>query len=250
MVFTCEDHIGAAMTCIYDAWEWALKGGHEQVRLKKEPILQSSFLDEYIHVEEDPEKARKVARSIQKKIGMDAYLSVCYGILYKEDMLNVVYKYLRLGFQVGKQINSFLTEPVVMEMMEIRRKVGNEAHLWRELLRFDKVNGYYVAHLDGKSDIVEIVGNHFADRMPSEDWMIIDDRRKKAMVHPKDERSYLYHMTLEEWEKMKETEKQTDGFSELWNVFFQYTAIKERENLKCQRNHFPLWMRTHATEFR
>ncbi len=28
-----------------------------------------------------------------------------------------------------------------------------------------------------KGNVVALVAGHFADRMPSEDWMIIDDRR-------------------------------------------------------------------------
>lgn len=33
---------------------------------------------------------------------------------------------------------------------------------------------------------------HFADRMPSENWMIIDDNRKKAVVHPVNNNTQYY----------------------------------------------------------
>ncbi len=36
------------------------------------------------------------------------------------------------------------------------------------------------------------VSLHFADRMPSENWMIIDDNRKKAVVHPVNNKKYVY----------------------------------------------------------
>ncbi len=41
------------MTCIYDAWSEALRIGHDQIQLKKEPILQQTMFDEYIHVDGD-----------------------------------------------------------------------------------------------------------------------------------------------------------------------------------------------------
>ena len=47
------------MTCIYDAWSEALRIGHDQIQLKKEPILQQTMFDEYVHVDGDNMKAEK-----------------------------------------------------------------------------------------------------------------------------------------------------------------------------------------------
>ena len=49
-IYTCKDRLEDIMTCIYDAWADALLIGHDQIRLKKEPIFQATLLDEYIHV--------------------------------------------------------------------------------------------------------------------------------------------------------------------------------------------------------
>ena len=40
-----------------------------------------------------------------------------------------------------------------------------------------------------------------------------------------------------------------DEYTDLWKVFFETIAIKERTNSKCQNNLFPMWTRTHAVEF-
>ena len=40
---------------------------------------------------------------------------------------------------------------------------------------------FYVSHLEPKSDVIMLVGRHFADRMPSEHWMIIDDKPENSM---------------------------------------------------------------------
>lgn len=45
------------MTCIYDAWVEALRIGHNQIQVKKEPVFQQTMFDEYIHVDGDAEKA-------------------------------------------------------------------------------------------------------------------------------------------------------------------------------------------------
>ena len=80
--------------------------------------------------------------------------------------------------------------------------------------------------------------------------MIVDDRRALAVVHPADEPSYLRELTGEEAALLAQSEEQSDTYSELWQTFFSATAISQRKNPACQRTHFPLWMRRHATEFR
>ena len=59
-IYTCKDRLEDIMTCIYDAWSEALRIGHDQIQLKKEPILQQTMFDEYVHVDGDNVKAEKV----------------------------------------------------------------------------------------------------------------------------------------------------------------------------------------------
>lgn len=250
MVFTCEPDFEAMLTCIYNAWEWAIKNGHDNVRLELEPVLQNSLFDSYQHVVRDIGKAEKVARSIRRKISVQAYYSVYYACLSSEDVLDVIYRYLRIGFKVGARVEQMLTEPSVMRMMEVRRKVGNEIHYFREFLRFNSLSDkVYVSHLEPKCNVAYQVAVHFADRMPSEHFMIIDDNRRLAVVHPADEEMYVQTLTKEQLERLMESEKYQDEFTELWKMFFNTIAIRERENYKCQRNMIPLWMRKHVTEF-
>lgn len=250
MVFTCEPDFEAMLTCIYDAWEWAIKNGHDNVQLKLEPVLQNSLFETYQHVDRDSEKAEKVARSIRRKVSVQAYHSVYYACLYFDDVLDVIYRYLRIGFKVGKRVDQMLTEPSVMRIMEVRRKVGNEIHYFREFLRFHSLSDkIYVSHFEPKCNVAYQVAVHFADRMPSEHFMIIDDNRRFAVVHPKDGEMYIQTLTKEQLGKLMKSEEYQDEFTELWKLFFHTISIKERENYQCQRNMMPLWMRKHVTEF-
>ena len=86
--------------------------------------------------------------------------------------------------------------------------------------------------------------------MPSEYWMIIDDNRKTACVHPKDGENYLRYLTDEEFQTLRKTEDYEDEYTDMWKTFFHAIAIDERKNYVCQRNLFPLWKRKHAVEFK
>ena len=252
-IYTCKDRLEDILTCIYDAWSAALQVGHDQIQLRKEPVFQQTIFDEYIHVDGDTSKAEKVIRSIRRDISDEAYLYVYYASLSdEEDALQAIYQFLRVGFATGSSVLEQYANPSVMRIVELRRKVGNECHHFREFARFESLNGsVYVSHLEPKSDVIMLVGRHFADRMPSEHWMIIDDNRRTAVVHPADQPYYLTSLSEEEMSEFLAREsaaKDTDSMTALWKTFFQTIGIKERKNPVCQRNLIPLWYRKHMSE--
>lgn len=254
-VYVCGEQFDTIMTGIYDAWSWALKNGHENVRLIKHMPNQPSLFDEYITVDVDMEKSAKVTRSVEREISQYAYMQMYYACLsYEEDALDAIYKYLILGFKNGETVSRMLHHPVVMRMMEIQRKVSNEAHSFREFVRFslgygEKGEPIYISHIEPKSNVIYLLGNFFQDRMPSEYWCIVDDTRSLAVFHPKDQDYYFQYLTDEEMLRLYKLEEERDEFIDLWKEFFKTIAIKERENYRCQRNLMPLWMRKHAVEF-
>ncbi|MBU5482622.1 TIGR03915 family putative DNA repair protein [Blautia sp. MSJ-19] len=250
-IYTCQDRLTDIMTCIYDAWSEALKIGHNQIQLKKEPIFQQTMFDEYIHVDGDSSKAEKVIRSIRRNISETAYLDVYYASLAAdENALQAIYDFLRIGFAIGNTVTEQYTNPYVMKLLELRRRVSNEEHHFCEFARFQSLDSQvYVSHLEPQNDVIMLVGQHFADRMPSEHWMIIDDNRRTACVHVKDSENYLRYLTAQEFETLQKTESYEDKYTSMWKTFFQAISIEQRKNYVCQRNLFPLWKRKHAVEF-
>lgn len=249
-VFTCEDTFEGMMTCIYDAW--AARLGHENVRLQTEPILQQELFCRYVHVEGDTQKTEKVVRSVQQKISVQAYRRMYLAAMsFEADKLDAIYRFLVLGFAYGSNILERMSEPAVMRIWELSRKVGNEAHFFREFTRFTSLDGrVYAAHIEPKCNIAAITAEHFADRMPSENWMIIDDNRRIGAIHPKNRTFYMTEFSEEEMDRLLVSEKQTDAYTDLWKEFFRSIGIEARKNPECQRNMMPLWYRKHVTEFR
>ena len=248
-VFTCGTSFEAMMTCIYDAWDSRL--GHDNLRLQLEPVLQEELFCDYIHVEPDAGKAEKVVRSIQKKISYEAYRQTFLAAMsFEDDRLDAIYRFLVLGFSAGRKLTDMLFRPEVMWILELSRKVGNEANYFREFTRFTQVGKVYVAHIEPKCNVTSISAEHFADRMPSEYWMMIDDNRRIAAVHPKNQPFYMTELSDREMHDLAVTEKSDDIYTDLWKEFFQSIGIEARKNEKCQRNLMPLWYRKHMTEFR
>ena len=170
----------------------------------------------------------------------------------EEEKLDSIYRFLILGFHYGRQILDSLQNPIVMKIFELERKASNEAHIFRECIRFTEMNHHIlVGIISPRCDVITLIAPHFVDRLPSEDWMIIDDSRRTAVVHPADQPYYLTSLSEEEMSEFLAREsaaKDTDSMTALWKTFFQTIGIKERKNPVCQRNLIPLWYRKHMSE--
>ena len=248
-IYTCTEEFESMMTCIYDVW--AAKHGSANVRLELEPVGQQEMFGSYIHVDRDGEKSAKVVRSIQNKISWEAYRQVYLAAMSDaEDRLDAIYRFLLLGFAVGAPVTKRMADAPVMRLFELSRRAGNDMHYHREFTRFTRIEpGIYVAHIEPDCNIVGLAAYHFADRMPSENWIMIDDRRRIAAVHNADQPFYVTELTDEEFARLQTTESYRDIYTSLWQEFFQTIAIRARENPACQQTHFPLHYRKHAPEF-
>lgn len=247
-IYTCKPEWEAMLTCIYEAS--ASGAGHENIKLLIEPVEQLSLLDEYIHVDSDPTKALKVVDSINRRISPFFYREMALtSIAYESDALDNIYHMLILGFTYGPNTLEMLQFKDVARNYEIRKRVGREANRFQESIRFHKIGSVYVAHIEPKSRIAEFLGPIFQDRMPSENFAIIDDVHYEAVFHHSDKPFFMRKLSQEELTKLLETEKSNDEYTDLWKIFFNTISIKERNNPKCQMSHSPLWARKHIVEF-
>lgn len=246
-VFTCENSVEGILTCIYDAW--ASRLGFRNIRLLVEPITQPELFCTYQYVSPDSEKTASVIRSIKSRISPLAWQMVYRSAVSCDpDKADKIYRFLLYGFAYGSRTLQMLQEKSVSDLFELDRQVANEAHRFLEFIRFsDFSGGVLVSHISPRSDVLALTAPYFSDRMPSEYWIIIDDGRMTAAVHPKNETFYLTRLNSEEFAQLSSHEK--DPYSDLWKTFFHSISIESRENPRCQKNFLPLWMRTHVTEF-
>lgn len=249
VVFSCAHEWEAMLSCIYEAW--SSKIGFQNIRLELEPLGQQTIFDEYRHVEADSDKAESVMDAVIKKISYYVYQELSFSAMaYESDILDNIYHVMILGFRLGSEVLNMVQYRDVARNQEIRTRLSRETCRFKEVARFHRIPGdIFVAHVEPKSKIVVTLGPVFSDRMPSEHWMVVDDVHREAVIHVKNEPWFLKQLSEEEYERLLLTEEENDGYTDLWKVFFDTIAIKERANARCQRTLFPIWARKHAVEF-
>jgi len=214
------------------------KAGSGQSHLFGNPIL----------VKADERKIAQIKEFIQSKMGENT-LRILYLSFLSEDptIENTIFHYLKLGFSVGKKIHNMLQNDYVNRVETLSKKVLREKHRYLGLLRFEELpNRVLYAQFEPDYFILPLLAKPFFDRLGSEDFIIFDQRRKKAILK---ERNELYFQVLdEEMIRVLKNGSKDLTYETLWITYFKTIAITLRKNLKLQRSKVPIKCVPYLTE--
>lgn len=248
VVFICGESPEEIWCAIYDAWMSRL--GHKNVRIEPQNCDPELFC-EYREVISDPEKAGKVISAIKEKLSETIYEEVYKGALsqerYRADKL---YRYLILAFHYGKSVSQMMAQAPVFDLYSMNRNLGFELDHMKGFIRFAQTReGVLLSKIGPKNDLTVLLAVHFADRLSGENWILYDEKRKKAAVHQAQVGWVLMQADTPEWQdKLNESTDEME-YQQLWKAFHTHIAIMERKNPHCQMNMLPLRFRPYMVEF-
>ncbi len=230
------------LTCIYHHYYTEKASG---IFLKEE--YQSTMLGGCCEVETEKEKAITVYEAIEKKISAFTLKRI-----YKVFMSSVEHKeskilnYVRLGFVRGPSISMLYGDSIVAPVQEAEKKVNNEIHRLKGLVRFSQLQGGILySPIEPDHDIVEFLADHFGDRFKNDPFIIHDVRRSKALVAYQGN-WYISYFTREDVLPLSAEEA---SYQKMWKQYFENMAIQERINPRCQKNLMPVRYWKNLTEF-
>lgn len=275
VIYQCEDSMESIFTAVYRAYEERKKPEDTMICLTDESFLFA----EYVSVEADGERAKKVARTLWREFGEEDYYRICMALTASDtEKGQAVYRTIAAGLRDkcrrGHLFDN-LKDNHVRKAFTLARGAGREYDHQRGFLRFQEMElvsesrqRVLYARIGPKYHIITFLMEHFADRFPEENFMIYDDHRRIMGIHPTeqlrrvgklgsadllaDDRSW-YLVQCEddfaETDKLKESDREL-VYQELFTYFCHKIAIKERRNLELQKNMLPLRFREYMTEFK
>jgi probable DNA metabolism protein len=99
-------------------------------------------------------------------------------------MPEIAYRYLRLGFSAGAKVRTMIADPRVAAFHDLARSVLSECEHTRQFVRFSHMaDGSYVASFSPKANTVPLTSSHFAARMGTERFCLVDPRHGVAAFH-------------------------------------------------------------------
>lgn len=250
-VYVCQDNITSLLSAIYDAWKERRETGDAEIAFRGS--IETKFFSEYVDVEACEEKAAAVQRLIEKYLGKEAYKMLYFASLSSDpEKGNAIWGAMiaARSMEDSTKIMQHLTEPSVRKAFELYRKVSNEAHFFKEILRFRELrSGILFAKIEPKSQVLTTLAPHFTNRLPLENFMIYDDTHQMFVVHEAKKNWVLVSGASVDFEGLNSYSEAELEIERLWKGFFQSISIKERESHERQRQHFPIWYRKNAVEF-
>jgi probable DNA metabolism protein len=254
VIFLCENSVDGIFTGVYDAW--ASRLGHENVALRVQGVMDLELFAEYREVPCDSEKAEKVARSIREKMGMDAYQTIYQAALSaRAERADCIYRVVVHGMSpevtrhTARNVIWNLQDPNVSRVFELSRETGNEAHRYIQFVRFCELDqGLLFSEIQAENQVLPLLGDHFADRFPNENFMIYDNGHNDCLIHRKSSAWFILRDAQpSEQGKLRESSTEQE-MAQLWRGFCSSIAIKERENRRLQQQFLPLKYRRWMTE--
>lgn len=253
-IFSCEDSVDGIFTAVYDAW--ASRIGHDRVALRLREGMELELFAQYHEVETDAKKAEKVARSIRRKMGMDAYQTIYQAALSDSDgKADCIYRVVVRGMENHVSVNEArhviwnLQDENVSRLFELSRRTGNEAHRYLQFVRFQELeSGVLYAEIQAENQILPLIGDHFSDRFPNEDFMIYDHGHNDCLIHGHSRPWFILRDTQPDADAGKCLSEREQEMQKLWRGFCSSIAIEERRNLRLQQQFWPLKFRRWMTE--
>ncbi|MDO5664384.1 MAG: TIGR03915 family putative DNA repair protein [Bacteroidia bacterium] len=243
ILFIYDKTFDGLLSCLFFAYEQ-----------KKFPncILSESdqkplFIDEQYHIITEKEKSLRVWKALEKKlskIAQNMMLSVWLSELPETEML--LFRYIRKNIDHPQGIEMNFGDDDVLRIKEIAQKVAKEAEQLRQFVRFQETaDGIYFAPVTTRYNVLSLIISHFKERYANQQWIIYDTKRNIGLYYDTrivQEISFsqkdLSKLKLGKLSDEKLSEEEA-FFQKMWREYFKSTTIKERINLKLQRQHMP-----------
>lgn len=223
------------LTAIYEAY-------YRRERLEEifaEDEFKPSFFYEPVYINNEKEKYLKVYNAIEKKISKDALRIIYYVFLSEvEGTSTLIYRYIKMGFKIGKDVDLHLHNEVVISMHRMCKKVMDEKHRMLGFLRFRQLrNGVYYAAMEPDHNILQLITPHFAKRLSGEQFMIHDRKREIVSLY-KDEKWVIAPLSIEQGDNILKCTGDS-VYENLWKQYFKSANIENRRNLRLQKRSMP-----------
>lgn len=204
--------------------------------IEKDGTYNYNILFEDKVIEMDIGKSNKVQSAILEKISEDALIHIYQGFLSEDLGIELkLLKYIQMGFKLGSKINDLLTNEIVREVQKCSSKVAFEAHRFLGLIRFQEFKGILYAVIEPSYNIMELLGNHFKERLTNEKWIIHDVKRKSGIIYENNQ----WVLCDLKFDKLESTDEKEVFYQSLWKTFYKSIAIKERTNKRLQMQYMP-----------
>ncbi len=246
MILLYDSSFYGLLTCVFEHYYNESADG-----IYRSTQFQGSLIDVTRRIETDEKKAQRVEKAMREKLSYEGYMALYRTFLSNDEHKDCyILEYLKYAFKLGKKVDQYYSEPFVINIRKLNKKVSFEAHRFLGLLRFEQRGSFLYTKFEPDHDILPLIANHFSDRLPDEYLIIHDIKRKKAVLANKHRWIIKENISNQAEGVFREYKSsQEELLQMMWKEYFDHIAIEGRYNPKCQQNFVPKKYRQNLLEF-
>lgn len=242
IVFQYDKTFEGFLTLVFEVFQRKQKPDHIVGTDNTEQML---FVQSQVIVS-DLTKSARVWNGMKRKLSESACNAV-YRIQVSEieggemALLTFLYKV----FTTGHSIENNMSDPDVLMVHKLYKRINKEAQRVLQFVRFQKTADHiYFAGFSPEYNVISFGLNHFKDRFADQHWILYDLKRNYGYFF---NGQSIEEITLE-FNKIDKSNGKLDEsvlesseteFQNLWKQYFKAICIQERRNPKLQAQHMP-----------
>ena len=252
MYFLYDHTFDGLLTCVFEAFNRKEFPEYIIEENRQLPMFTESF-----RVITDDAKADRVLKALRKKISRSALDMLFISYLSESEGIEIrIFRYIQKALLAEKSIETNFADPDVLELSKIYKKVGREEERIRQFVRFQKTaDGLFFAVMDPAYNVLPLTTRFFKTRYADQQWIVYDVKREYGLYYDLKTVETVHFDQLPVSSKTgRITDEKLDeyeiAFQDLWKDYLKAITIRERRNLKLQRQHMPKRFWKYLTEKR
>lgn len=246
------------LSAVFEAYvrRWHLDLSNDALTLLRPGTPLPLFADEVVEVATDTERAARVWKSLRGKMEPQALSALTTSFLSEDAAMDT--PTLRFIIKViespvaGFERN--FADPDALAIVQTAKRVRYDAHRLLQFVRFQKAaDGTYFAMVDPVHNVLPMTMRHFTDRFADQHFILYDHRRGYGYFYDGEE-AHLMSLPVDlnhiatGWLPDEMLDPDERLFRRLWKTYFKAIAIRERTNLKKQKQDLPTRYWRYLTE--
>jgi probable DNA metabolism protein len=251
VIFNYDGTFEGLLTCIFE--------GYNRKRFPDSVLAEGkharNLFAETVTIVSDSTKAERVWKGIRQKLSSKNKQLLYYAFLSEAEGIEMnILRFAQRLFDNQPSVETDFGDEDVLHIVQTARKVKKEAMMIMQFVRFQQTkDGIYFCGIEPRYDVLPLVLGHFRSRFANQQWLLYDLKRNYGAWYNK---TAVEEVVLSTQEINLKTGKVNDNilnegdafYQTLWKSYFEHISIKERKNLRLQRQHMPRRFWKYLTE--
>ncbi|HRU01695.1 MAG TPA: TIGR03915 family putative DNA repair protein, partial [Victivallales bacterium] len=183
-IFVYDASLLGLFCAFYKAFQNNIDNG---IFLTTDESSEELFIENKVYVETIEDNADALINSLKTISHSLIHIVILCHLSELPGVENTLYQVIFQSLKKQCSILNWLGNDNVRRVNEVARKVSKEIHRFKGILRFSQLpDGSYIAKISPDYNIIIPLAKYFKERLKSEKWIILDEKRLTAVAYEGD----------------------------------------------------------------